>query len=335
MKKHFFVAVLALISFPVFSQPGYKNLVLEGGGVRGFAYVGALEVMDSLGILQRLERVGGTSAGAIQATLIALGYTPAEIREVIAGMPLKEFNDGSIPGGFHRLKARFGFFKGKKLASWVEQLIAAKTGDGNISFIELHRQKQEKHYKDLYITGTDLSYRCLRVFSYESYPDMKIKDALCISFAIPLYFEPVLIDDKGTVHPGRSGEGLHLMVDGGLLSNYPIDMFDDPKYFPADTVVAKWKNMETLGLLLDQPGQVNYSKDSKRSVPLPLNSLSQYINAVYRTVIDRPNPDEPGMSRTIVISDLDIRGRVRKLPADVIQKLIESGKQGVRDYFSK
>ncbi|MCE3281695.1 MAG: patatin [Chitinophagaceae bacterium] len=335
MRKLTFLLVALSMAYAVFPQPKYKNLVLEGGGVRGFAYVGALEVMDSIGILQGLERVGGTSAGAIQATLVAIGYSPAEIREVIAAIPLREFNDGSIAGGFHRLKTRFGFFKGRKLMSWVEQLIAAKTGDGNISFIELHRQKKEKHYKDLYITGTDLSYRCLRVFSYESYPNMKIKDALYISFAIPLYFEPVLIDDNGTVHPGKSRDGLHLMVDGGLLSNYPIDMFDDPKYFSADTPGTKWKNIETLGLLLDQPMQVSYSKDSKLNLPLPLKSFSQYINAVYRTVIDRPNPDEPGMSRTIVISDLDIPGRVRKLPDSEIVKLIESGKQGVRKYFSQ
>ena len=41
----------------------FKNLVFEGGGVKGIAYVGAMEVLDKEGILNNIERVAGTSAG--------------------------------------------------------------------------------------------------------------------------------------------------------------------------------------------------------------------------------------------------------------------------------
>ncbi len=331
IKKFFFCTLLFSISIAASSQsPHYKNLVLEGGGVRGFAYIGAFEILDSLGILQPIEKIGGTSAGAIQAALLAIGYTPAEIITVAANIPLKEFNDGFVPGSFSRVSKKLGFFKGDKLNKWIEELIAAKTGDANITFMQLHQQRTAKHYKDLYITGTDLTYRSLRIFSYESYPDMYIKDAIRISFSIPLYFEPVLIDDDGKVQQDRQNKKLHLMVDGGLLSNYPIQMFDSVKYTTDSSENVFMENSETLGLLLDKPEQLSYKEGV---YPLPIGSLGEYISAVYQTLIDKPNPDVLWLKRTITISHLNMTGRVRKLSRSTIQKLVESGRQGVREFF--
>ncbi len=68
---------MAILVLPVlvFSQNNYpyKNLALEGGGVRGLAYSGALEVLENKGILKNIERVAGSSAGAIAGLMISLG----------------------------------------------------------------------------------------------------------------------------------------------------------------------------------------------------------------------------------------------------------------------
>ena len=332
--KNLLLGIILLLYFDKLNaqQSNYKNLVLEGGGVKGFAYAGALQILDSLGFLQNIERVGGTSVGAIQATLLAIGYTPTEIMEVAANIPLKDFNDGFLPGGFSRAKTKFGFFKGEKLTHWIEQIIEEKTGDSNITFIELHNLRKQSNYKDLYITGTDLTYRCLKVFSYETFPGMKIKDALRISFSIPLYFEPVLIDDAGKIQTDKTNPAFHFMVDGGLLSNYPIQIFDSTKYINGDTINNKYQlNPLTIGLLLDKPEQFEYKKQG--TSPLSINSLSDYLGAVYMTIIDKPNPDEASLPRTITISHLNLSGRVRKLPTATTLKLIESGRQGVRQFF--
>jgi NTE family protein len=315
-------------------QSQYKNLVLEGGGVKGFAYAGAFQVLDSLGILQHIERVGGSSVGAIQATLLAIGYTPAEMMKIAANIPLKKFNDGFFPGGLSRMNRKYGFFKGQRITKWIEQLIANKTGDAEITFLQLHALKDQKNYRDLYITGTDLTSRCLRIFSYETYPNMKVKDALRISFSIPLYFEPLMIDGAGKVYKENKDNQYHMMVDGGLVSNYPVHMFDDVKYKNADgsNFSANGQNTETLGLLLERPEYMGYTSD-KSGYALPINSLSDYLTALYQTVVDRPNPDKISLHRTINISHFGISGRVRKLPASLIQRLVESGRQGVRDFF--
>jgi NTE family protein len=325
-----FISIIAtfIFHFSVSAQnSNYKNLVLEGGGIRGFAYVGAVEILDSAGILKNLERVAGTSAGAITATMIAVGYTPAEMSRLIENLPINQFNDGTITGGISRLRNYFGFYKGQRMANWLEEIIKKKTGDGKITFRQLHDQKITKGYKDLYLTGSDITYRCLRIFSYENYPDMQIKDAVRISFSIPLYFEPVIINDAGKVLRGIPDSGYHLMVDGGLLSNYPIRMFDSSRYFNCDS--SNCINTETLGLLLETPEQLDYSLRKTNSAT-NIRSLTEYVKAIYQTAVDRPNPDPEGVKRTIVISDVGVKSRVRKLSAKTITSLIESGKEGVR-----
>lgn len=331
MKKLAIIFLCCLHPFLSAGQHTYRNLVMEGGGIKGFAFAGAVQVLDSLGIIKNIQRVGGSSAGAIQAAMLAIGYRPEELIKKLDSIPLKKFNDGRILGGLRRTKKKFGFFKGQKIDDWIRELIVEKTGDADITFLQLHNSKAAKNYKDLYITGTDLTYRCLRIFCYEDYPDMKIADALRISFSVPLYFQPVYIDDTGKVLKDTSNRKFHLMVDGGLVANYPIKIFDRPYHVAGDSTDSLGHNMNTLGLLLDKPGQLTYTKHHD-GTPLNIHNLRQYIGAVYHTIIDRPNPDDANLKRTIVINDLGLSGRVRKLPRPVIMQLLESGREAVRKW---
>lgn len=98
-------------SVSVFGQE-IKNLVFEGSGMRGLAYAGVIEELEKKGIITNIERVGGTSAGAVTALLISLGYTAEQIRIILSETKFQKFNDGG-PGAFTRLKRKFGWFKGE------------------------------------------------------------------------------------------------------------------------------------------------------------------------------------------------------------------------------
>jgi NTE family protein len=124
------------------------------------------------------------------------------------------------------------------------------------------------------------------------------------------------------------------MVDGGLVANYPIQIFDRPYHVAEDSTDSLGHNINSLVLLLDKPDQLNYTTNHDGN-PLTIRNLRQYIGAVYHTIIDGPNPDEAGLKRTIVINDLGISGRVRKLPRSRIEKLVENGREGVRRWFVK
>jgi NTE family protein len=73
------------------------------------------------------------------------------------------------------------------------------------------------------------------VFGYETHPTMRVADAVRISMSIPLYFRAVLLDADNQVIQGRpkAGQPVQVLVDGGLLANYPLHIFDQPQYLPA------------------------------------------------------------------------------------------------------
>ena len=66
----------------------FRNLVFEGGGVKGIAYAGAVAVLEDKEILPDIRRVAGTSAGAITAVLLALGASPQSVRRIVGGRHL-------------------------------------------------------------------------------------------------------------------------------------------------------------------------------------------------------------------------------------------------------
>ncbi|MBK0009731.1 patatin-like phospholipase family protein [Bacillus sp. S35] len=61
----------------------FRNLVFEGGGVKGIDHVGALKYLDEVNILQNINRFGGTSAEAIIALALGLGYNILELGDIV------------------------------------------------------------------------------------------------------------------------------------------------------------------------------------------------------------------------------------------------------------
>jgi NTE family protein len=320
--------ILIYSYLPLYAQTKteIKNLVFEGAGIRGIAYCGAINEMESAGIMLHIEKVAGTSAGAIVALLVSLGYTSKEIRDIIGGTSFKKFNDSRyfFAGGINRTNKYFGWYRGNKFELWLEKLILQKTGNAEITFEELH----QKGFKDIYITGTCLNKQKLIIFSNESYPKMKVKDAVRISMSVPLYFEAVFIDQNGKVihHPKRK-EGLDVMVDGGFTGNFPIGIFDSlPQY-----------NVSTLGFRVDSDEQIKNDREAKSIAPLPIGNLKQYVNAFYNIIIENLNRQQLTIrdwQRTISISNGKIGPRIRKLSAEEINILIENGKQAMKTFLN-
>jgi NTE family protein len=199
----------------------FRNLIFEGGGVKGIAYVGAMQVLEEKGILSNIIRVGGTSVGAINATLAALGYTTDEQRDILGNLDFKNFLDSSwgIFRNVYRVINRYGWYKGNFFQDWIGSLIARKLNTSHANFKDL----RDKGKPDLYVYGTNLSTRFGEVFSVERTPEMAIAEAVRISMSIPIFFAAVRNARKD------------IYVDGGCLNNYPVKLFDREKYIrPVD-----------------------------------------------------------------------------------------------------
>ena len=324
---------ITLISFFLFceiilsaqTKPVIKNLVFEAAGIRGIAYCGAIKEMESQQLLNSVEKVAGTSSGAIMALAVSLGYSAAEIENLIGNTNFKKFNDGNFlfVGGIGRVKKYFGWYKGKKLEKWLAEMIEHKAGNADITFEELH----QKGFKDLYVTGTCLNKQRALVFSYESYPNMKVRDAIRISAAIPLYFEAVFMDSSGNIlHHPREKQGLDVIVDGGFLENFPIHIFDDK---PTDS--------RTLGFRIDPDAQIKNDRENQILADMPTTNFKEYMLAFYNIVIENLNRQQltkADWQRTVSISDGDISPKIRKLSKEEVNTLIENGRNAVKNYLN-
>lgn len=333
VKCVFLLLILLQVGNRVGHAQPYENLVFEGAGIRGIAYVGALEVLKEQQVLSSIKRVGGTSAGAITAMVVSLGYEPQEIRRILTQTKLQSFNDGRFffVGGVHRLNKRYGWYRGKSFQRWLDKLITAKTGDARITFRQLH----DRGFKDLYITGTSLNQQRLVVFSYTTYPDMAISDAVRISMSIPLYFEAVCIDAHGRVKDCRNLTATDdLMVDGGFTGNFPIDIFDDRR-----ATGERIPNPATLGLRMDRDEQIQYDTTGRRQLaPVPIQGLKPYVGAFYNYVLEslnRGSLTEADWQRTVSISSGTVGPRIRRMPTAEQDVLIASGRAAVRAYLKR
>lgn len=326
-------SVIAVLFTQVCSAQTPRNIVFEGAGTRGIAYCGALQQMEEHNWLQNVQRVGGTSAGAVSALTVALGYNSNEIRQLIQGTSFKKLNDGHFlfAGGINRMTNYFGWYRNKKTDEWLGKIIEAKTGNADITFRQL---KETGRYKDLYVTGTCLNKQQLIIFSHETYPDMKVRDAVRISMSIPLYFEPAFIDAKGNTfyHP-KDKTGLDIVVDGGITGNFPIRIFDSTKYSSNPSTINQFIfNKETIGFRIDSDEQISKDKKNDNSLAaLPINSFKEYLSAFYNIVIENLNRQpltKEDWARTVSISSGNISPRIRKMKKEEIELLINNGIAG-------
>lgn len=186
------------------------------------------------------QRVAGTSAGAIAGALIAAGIGDPGLGEAMARLRYERVPDRGLPKipllseGISLLHSG-GAYEGDYIHGFVRDELEAL---GVRTFADLRRTDPdadanlapERRYK-LVVMATDVTHgRLLRLpWDYAALgldPDEQlVADAVRASISIPLYFDPVLL------RHGASGERVTL-VDGGVLSNYPIEIFDRTDLHP-------------------------------------------------------------------------------------------------------
>jgi NTE family protein len=219
--------------------------VFEGGGVKGIAFVGALEAAREKGI-ERWKYVAGTSAGAIIASLLAVGYDPAQLRRILENTDYAQFADygwgGKYLGGARNVLRGRGLCPGKAFTSWLEDRFAeSPLGERDPTFAQVRRddlpddlddEERKRGQYTLRVIASDVTEGRMLVLpdDIELYEDedgnqlkaheLHIAQAVRMSMSFPYFFEPVTLNRNGRPH---------LIVDGGLLSNFPVFLFDGSK----------------------------------------------------------------------------------------------------------
>lgn len=315
----------------------FRNLVFEGGGVKGIAYAGAVKVLEEEGILTETTRVAGASAGAITAALVAAGADSRQLEEILANTRFTKFMDDSfgLSRDVRRLLKDFGWYKGDAFSHWMRRQLYSLIGDADITFAGLEEKAAKQgRFKELFVVGTNLSAQLESVFSAKSTPDVPIADAVRISMSIPFFFAAVR----------RLGD---LLVDGGVTWNYPLDLFDDKSYKPAakaghlvnyptrysDTHIF---NKETLGFRVDTMDEIKAEIEGWGSPPRDINNLVDYSAALVGFILDMANKShlhKNDWHRTVFIDAGGVGTTEFHLSEKKIAMLVGNGEKGARDYF--
>lgn len=277
------------------------DAVFEGGGVKGVALVGALQAFEEAGF--QWQNLAGTSAGAIVAALVAVGYTSAEVREVMGRIKFHTLMDtsgiGKLPvvGPWLSLLFNQAMYQGDYFLQIMRELIAAKTGKQRYTFADLTLPKEpgdsEEDYQNKYkyklrVMASDISENRLFVLPQDvarlGYDPGGLEVALAVrmSMSYPFFFKPVILEDSQRLEK-------HWIVDGGMLSNFPIQLFDSP---PGQS--PSWP---TIGFLLSEPG-------SEEPAHVRIQGLVSMIQAILRTMLtahDRKALEEADKERIVRI----------------------------------
>ena len=315
------------------------DLVLEGGGVKGTGLVGAITALTSAAEPYTIHRVAGTSAGAIVASMLAAGYTAAEMNTIMTDLDFSQFEDN--PGIFARhfeqigeglgLIFHDGLFAGQFLHDWIKQVLAAKNVHtwGDLKDDDPGSSlPPEQQYKLVVIVSDVSRGRMLRLpWDYQSLlgvdPDTQpVADAVRSSAGIPFFFRPFHIRANPDV---TQGHGEILCTDGGMLSNFPVGVFDRTDGNP-----PRWP---TFGVKLSahlSPARGNWDPNAD-SIQLAKSLLATMQKAHDQVYVDQPSV----ASRTIFVDTTGYNATDFHLTLADKQKLFNSGLTAGKKFLGK
>ncbi|MFH1147405.1 MAG: patatin-like phospholipase family protein [Pseudomonadota bacterium] len=297
------------------------DAVFEGGGVKGIGLVGAVAVTGEKGY--EFKNVAGTSAGAIVASLIAAGYGAQKLKEVIEELDYSKFKDkgfiDSLPGIGFALSLGFekGIYEGRYFENWLRELLSGAPNGSIKTFRDLRTEYDDPKYRyKLQVIAADVSRGKMLVLphdirDYGVDPDeLDVALAVRMSMSIPFFYEPVILKDN-------EGNKSYI-VDGGILSNYPVWIFDDGSPTPP------WP---TLGYKLVEPGA---------GKPNSVNGPITLFAALFSTMMEAHDARyiaNKDFVRTIPIPTLGVRTTEFDLSRERSNELYESGRAAAEQFF--
>ena len=198
---------------PVKDRPSVA-LVLSGGGAKGIAHIPIIEALERYGI--PIDKVFGTSMGALIGGLYAAGLSPGEMREIVVGNDLTQLFTVFDSEGYTEVLDAFDFNSNNVLSLSLGQGIGGINGFIDDYLVLNFFNKFIGNVPDELNFDTDLvvPFECnaADMITGDEYVfrEGNLITAMRSSMSLPLIFEPVILSD-GSV-----------FMDGGIVSNYIV-----------------------------------------------------------------------------------------------------------------
>jgi NTE family protein len=325
----------------------YVDGVFEGGGVRGIAFLGALRCCDDLGF--RWRKLAGTSAGAITAALVAANFQIDELERIVGGLNYMEFltqktsrliwngnpaDDLRSPVRliFNLLVARqLGEYNSDPFRDWLQENLQQR---GLKTFADIRSSPVGLDLKvivsditsgEMLVLPDDLAMeaieglgrpKLIEQLGLQSRDDFQIAEAVRLSMSIPFFFEP-----------GRLGS--RRIIDGGILSNFPLWVYDVPAQAEKSAPLRKCPRWPTFGLRLTEEG---FQKQAKITGPFDM------LGAMFKTMMvarDRHHLNQANQGR---VMNIDVtQAKVTATEFDISNEkkdiLYRLGYQQAKEFF--
>ncbi len=237
-KKINFIFFLFLFQ-AVISQVSNDNerlkvgVVLSGGGAKGMAHIGVLKVIEESGV--KVDYIGGTSMGAIVASLYASGYSATQLDSLFRNLDFAALIQDDIPRSsksFYEKENDERYALTLPFDKFKVSTPEAFSGGQNVYNLLarfLYHVKDVKEFDKL-----PIPFLCVATDA-ESGKEVVLKEgylpkAVAASSALPSLFEPTIIDDT-------------ILIDGGIVNNYPID---EVRAMGADVIIGSDVQVELL-----------------------------------------------------------------------------------------
>lgn len=186
-----------------------RHLVISGGGEMGFSFYAALRESNKSGFwsIENIETIYSTSVGSIFAVPIAL--LPHFGWDIYDDFVLKRPWDKVFNVHFSNFTSSFykkGVFTKDTVCEMFKPVFNAIDMPLNITLQEFYEYTKI----ELHIMTTELTQFKLVDLSYKTHPDWELLDAVYSSAGLPILFAPHCVEN-------------HIYLDGGFISNYPIN----------------------------------------------------------------------------------------------------------------
>ncbi|WP_053372645.1 patatin-like phospholipase family protein [Paenibacillus sp. FJAT-27812] len=289
------------------------DAVFEGGGVRGIAFIGAIKEMEASGY--QWERLAGTSAGAVVAALLACGYHANELIGIMNTLDYRQLLGKTwvhhLPfvGMALPLLLRSGIYLNTPLEDKLTYWLGQK---GVSTFGDLPEGK-------LKIIASDISSGKMLVLPDDlpryglSPSEFRIATAVRMSTTLPYFFQPYRLKTRLRRKP-------FYILDGGLLSNYPIWLFD----------VEGIPNWPTFGFRL----LGEHTETPFYNIRGPISMF----RAMFQTMLkahDQRHVDSHSESRTVFIPTGGVGATQFGLSAEDREMLFQSGQAAAREFLAE
>ena len=294
--------------------------VFEGGGVTGIALVGAVSVIEAAGY--EFVNLAGTSAGAVVASLLAAGYSAAELKQIINDIDFRTFEDppliGRIPfvGALVDELFLMGLYNGDVFLNLIRSLLAQKGIHTFRDLILAEFADDDRYRFKVRVVASDISRRQMLVLPQDvrdfgmAPEDLEVALAVRMSMSIPFFFKPVKLKDSD-------------IVDGGLLSSFPVELFDSAGIPP-------WPTFGFKLVFSDQAGPA-------QMVQHPISGPISELAALFFTAMEAHDAyylKNDKFVRTITIDTLNIGATDFDLTPDQKEALYASGVSAANTFLA-